>query len=220
MRLMAAAITCTLLAACGRSPAPVLAAHRTIDPSIVPSISALSPTASVSPSSKLMAACTYAFPVRPASVVHYGSAHHDYPATDIFAPLGTDVVAATDGVVDYVSTVDRWDPKVDDPATRGGLSEAIIGRDGVRYYGSHLRDLVARIRPGAAVTAGESIGHVGSTGNARGISPHLHFGISHPTFPDDWQVRRGEVSPFAYLNAWRTGRNVTPVVKGARPSTC
>ena len=37
-----------------------------------------------------------------------------------------------------MSTKDVWDPKVNDGATRGGLSVTIFGDDGVRYYGSHL----------------------------------------------------------------------------------
>jgi murein DD-endopeptidase MepM/ murein hydrolase activator NlpD len=125
-----------------------------------------------------------------------------------------------DGVVDWVSPTDLWDPKVDDPATRGGRAVAIIGQDGVRYYGSHLLDVAPALDVGVRVTAGDPIGHVDSSGNARGVSPHLHFGISHPTTPGDWKVRRGEIGPFGYLNAWKTGRALTPVVPGARAPLC
>lgn len=97
---------------------------------------------------------------------------------------------------------------------------AVIGADGNRYYGSHLLDVVQRIAPGVRVAAGDQIGRVGSSGNARGISAHLHFGISRPTSPDDWRVRRGEVSPYDYLNAWKAGRAVTPDVPGARTPSC
>src|SRR5690349_10332024 len=71
----------------------------------------------------------YAFPVRSSGRISYGPYHHDYPATDIFCPVGSLFVAPTAGVVDYVSRVDNWKPGVDDPATRGGLSVAIIGDD-------------------------------------------------------------------------------------------
>ncbi|MCA1841385.1 MAG: M23 family metallopeptidase [Actinobacteria bacterium] len=158
--------------------------------------------------------------MRPASSTHYVAAHHDYPATDIFAPKGTDVVAATDGIVDWVSYTDTWDSKVDDPATRGGLSVAIVGDDGVRYYGSHMLDIAAGIKVGSRVAVGTLLGHVDSTGDARGISPHLHFGISHPTTPEDWKVRRGEVRPFEYLNDWRAGKMTTPAVTGAGVHRC
>jgi murein DD-endopeptidase MepM/ murein hydrolase activator NlpD len=130
------------------------------------------------------------------------------------------VVSATDGVVEWVSRVDRWEPKADDPATRGGVSVAVIGDDGVRYYGSHLLDVGPGISPGVRVEAGAPLGHVDSTGDAEGIAAHLHFGISHPTTPDDWRVRRGEVSPYRYLNAWKQARAVTPDVPGARQASC
>ena len=82
----------------------------------------------------------YIFPVQHVEV-NYGKFHHDYPATDIFCPEGSEFVAVTDGVVDFVSFKDIWDPKTDDPNNRGGLAVAIIGTDGVRYYGSHLQVL-------------------------------------------------------------------------------
>lgn len=164
--------------------------------------------------------CPYVFPIRPAGVARYGASHHDYPATDIFAPAGTEAVAPTDGVVDYVSRVDLWKGGVDDPATRGGLSFAIVGDDGVRYYGSHLRDISPQIAPGSRVSAGQVMGHVGNSGNARGTPSHLHFGISHPTTPEDWLVRRGEVSPYEYLNTWKAGKAVTPRVSKPSPPRC
>lgn len=178
-------------------------------------------TASPTPATAApVAACRYVFPIRPPSAAGYGRAHHDYPATDMFAATGTDVLSPVDGVIDYLSRTDPWDPKLDDPATRGGLSIAIVGDDGIRYYGSHLRDLEPGLTSGGRVQAGRLLGHVGTSGNARGTGPHLHFGISRPTTPDDWRVRRGEVSPFGYLNAWRSGRAVTPQVAGARRASC
>ncbi len=164
--------------------------------------------------------CQYVFPVRPSHWARYGRYHHDYPATDIFAPAGTDFVSPTDGTVDHVSRADRWDAAVDDPATRGGLSVAIVGEDGVRYYGSHLREIAPDVKRGRRMRVGENLGEVGNSGNARGIAPHLHFGISHPTFSTDWEVRRGEISPFGYLNGWRKGRGMTPDVTGADLPRC
>jgi murein DD-endopeptidase MepM/ murein hydrolase activator NlpD len=153
----------------------------------------------------------YVFPVQPISAVtEYTAYHHDYPATDIFCPTGSRFVAPTAGIVDYVSPVDRWDPATDDPAVRGGLSVAIVGDDGVRYYGSHLSAVAPGITPGVRVAAGQLLGRTGKTGDARYVDPHLHFGISHPTTPDDWQTRRGEVSPYPYLRAWATGKPLKP----------
>jgi murein DD-endopeptidase MepM/ murein hydrolase activator NlpD len=154
----------------------------------------------------------YIFPVQPASLAGFveGVSSHGFPATDIFAPEGTRFVAVTSGVVDFVSYEDRWDPALDDQALRGGISIAIIGIDGVRYYGSHLSAIATGIKAGDQVIAGQLLGYIGHTGNARNTLSHVHFGISHPTFPEDWRTRRGEVDPFLLLVAWRDGHNITP----------
>ena len=153
---------------------------------------------------------TYVFPVRSKGKVNYGKAHHDYPATDIFCSVGSEFLAVTDGVVDYVSREDHWDAEVNDGATRGGLSVAIIGDDEVRYYGSHLSQVADGVAPGVRVTAGQVLGLTGHSGDAAATPPHLHFGISHPTNPDDWATRRGEISPYPYLRAWQKGESMAP----------
>ena len=143
--------------------------------------------------------------------VNYARAHHDYAATDILAKAGCKFVAPINGVVDEVNRVDTWRSPPNLGITRGGLSVSIIGEDGVRYYGSHLRSIPASIQPGVAVTAGRILGAIGATGSARGTSPHLHFGISWPTPPDTWWVRRGEFLPWKYLDAWKNGNDLSPV---------
>ncbi|MBA3944811.1 MAG: peptidoglycan DD-metalloendopeptidase family protein [Herpetosiphonaceae bacterium] len=162
----------------------------------------------------------YLFPVQPARDVSYGTCHHDYPATDIFTPVGSVFVAVTGGVVDFVSYTDTWEPQTDDPVVRGGLSVAMIGDDGIRYYGSHLSQIAAGIQPGVRVAAGQRLGLTGKTGDARFTPAHLHFGISRPTAPDDWRVRRGETSPYRYLIAWRRGINLTPVLTQTGEGAC
>ena len=155
------------------------------------------------------AAPVYVFPVANCEV-NYARAHHDYAATDILAKAGCKFVAPINGVVDEVNRVDTWRSPPNLGITRGGLSVSIIGEDGVRYYGSHLRSIPASIQPGVAVTAGRILGAIGATGSARGTSPHLHFGISWPTPPDTWWVRRGEVLPWKYLDAWKNGNDLSP----------
>ncbi|NJM42555.1 MAG: M23 family metallopeptidase, partial [Anaerolineae bacterium] len=138
----------------------------------------------------------YYFPVQPPKVARYSRVHHTYPATDIFVPLGSTVVAVTSGLVNEVNRIDRWDKRTNLGADRGGLWVTIIGDDGVRYHTSHLSTIEAVIQPGVQVYAGQIIGRSGKTGNAASTPPHVHFGISRPTVAGDWSVRRGQVWPF------------------------
>jgi peptidoglycan LD-endopeptidase LytH len=152
----------------------------------------------------------YVFPVADCAA-NYARAHHDYAATDILTKAGCKFVAPIDGVVDEVNRTDNWSGKTNLGIDRGGLYVSIIGTDGVRYYGSHLRSIPASIQPGISVKAGRVLGAVGATGSARGTAPHLHFGISWPTPADTWWVRRGEVLPWKYLDAWKAGRDLSPI---------
>jgi peptidoglycan LD-endopeptidase LytH len=159
----------------------------------------------------------YRFPVAGCRV-SYGHTHHDYPATDIFAARGCAVVAPVDGRVDEVSVADRWSPSSDRGADRGGRSVSIVGVDGVRYYGSHLEAVAAGIAPGVPVRSGRLLGRVGNSGSARVTAVHLHFGLSWPTRPGVWWIRRGVVYPWPYLDSWRAGGDLSPVraVRAAR----
>jgi peptidoglycan LD-endopeptidase LytH len=151
----------------------------------------------------------YVFPIRRCET-QYGPVHHHYPAADIFARRGCRFVAPVAGTVEAVSRRDRWDPTANHGQLRGGRSVSILGIDGVRYYGSHLQSVAPRVRPGVEVRRGQLLGRVGDSGSARGTGPHVHFGISWPTDPDHWWVRRGVVAPQRYLNAWRAGRHLSP----------
>lgn len=157
-------------------------------------------------------AVRYVFPLK-AKRYQISPSHHDYPASDITCPIGSEFLAVTDGVVDFVSAEDVYRPATDRPEDRGGLSVAIVGEDGVRYYGSHLSAVAEGIAPGVRVAAGQRLGLTGDSGNARGTDPHLHFGISRPSTPDDWQARRGQIWPQRYLRAWARGEQVTPVLE-------
>lgn len=142
----------------------------------------------------------------------YGHVHHDYPATDILAPCGSRVVAATSGVILAVTRVDRWKRSVNAGATRGGLSVSIRGDDGVRYYGSHLEAINTNIRPGVRVRAGQPLGKVGETGDASAC--HLHFGLSPICAgTGDWWIQRGVIWPWRYFDSWREGGDKSPVAE-------
>lgn len=103
---------------------------------------------------------------------------------DIFAPRGTPVLAATDGVVRSTSPNDLGGNVVwlSDPQRRQSLYYAHLDRHAVT--------------PGQVVRAGDTLGFVGNTGNARTTPPHLHFGI----------YRRGEgaVDPWPWVRRERT----------------
>lgn len=168
----------------------------------------------VTATSPVEAGPQYVFPVQPESAASYARGHEGFPATDIYAPVGTDFVAVTAGVVDEVQKRDLWNPAGGntDPNLRNGIYIAYIGDDGVRYFGSHLSMIAPGIRAGARVEAGQLLGAVGKTGKAKPGPSYVHFGVSHPTFPGDWEVRRGEVDTYPYLRAWQRGRDVTPKV--------
>ncbi len=189
------------------TPTIFLPTH-TLVPSDTP-LPSITPTETWTPS-PTRRSFVYVFPVQPPRPADFAEGGHAYPATDIFVPVGTKYVAVTDGVVDFVSYKDLWDPVTNDPAVAGGLCVAIIGDDGIRYYGSHLSAIARGIAPGVRVAAGELLGLSGKTGNAANTPPHVHFGISHPTYPADWAARRGQLDPFPYLTAWRNGENITP----------
>lgn len=155
------------------------------------------------------AAPNYVFPIAGCSY-SYAKSHHDYPATDISTKKGCDFVAPTSGVIDEVNRVDRFTWKTNLGADRGGLYISMIGDDGVRYYGSHLSAIPTEMVSGFKVAAGDVIGKTGSSGDAKGTAPHVHFGISWPTKNGIWWVRRGELYPWKYLDAWKAGKDLNP----------
>jgi Peptidase family M23 len=89
---------------------------------------------------------------------------HTHQGNDIFATMGAPVLAPDEGTLSY-----GVDPL-------GGPSFYLDAPDGTHYYGTHLSAYVGNAR---RVQAGEVIGKVGTGGNAKGTSPHLHFEM-HP----------------------------------------
>ncbi len=102
--------------------------------------------------------------------------------TDIMAPSGTPLVACVAGVVD----------SIDHDQNLGGVVIWLRGDNGHRYYYAHLQSIAPGTRGGMRVLPGMLIGRVGSSGNAAGGAPHLHFQI-HPG-------GGGPVNPFPVLN--------------------
>ncbi len=93
---------------------------------------------------------------------------------DIFAPKGTDVIAPTYGIVLLRGTI---------PV--GGKVVVMIGPKFRLHYFAHLDAIdVSPCRP---VLGGHVLGHVGSTGNAEGKPPHLHYAILS-LLPYPWRM--------------------------------
>jgi murein DD-endopeptidase MepM/ murein hydrolase activator NlpD len=183
-----------------------------------PAPTTTAPTATTAaPTTRAAAPVRYRFPVAGCRA-QYGNSHHDYPAADMFTGRGCAFVAPVAGRVDEVTRADTWSQATDKGADRGGRSVSLVGVDGVRYYGSHLGTIAAGITPGTSVRAGQVLGRIGNSGSARVTAVHLHFGISWPTRPGIWWVRRGMVPPARYLDAWRAGESLSPVraVRAAR----
>jgi murein DD-endopeptidase MepM/ murein hydrolase activator NlpD len=87
---------------------------------------------------------------------------------DLLAPAGTPLVAVADGRITRISNHDQG---------LGGISLRLTDRAGIGYYYAHNQRNLARL--GQRVRRGQVIAQVGSSGNARGGPPHLHFQI-HP----------------------------------------
>ncbi len=93
---------------------------------------------------------------------------------DIFAPEGRPVVAATSGLVLRSGLVGA-----------GGNIIAVLGPRWRIHYYAHLSRL--DVSEGGWVRRGEAIGAVGSTGNAAGKPPHLHYTII-TLVPYPWRI--------------------------------
>jgi murein DD-endopeptidase MepM/ murein hydrolase activator NlpD len=148
-------------------------------------------------------------PVVDSAAAGWGTTHSGYPATDIFVSCGAGIVSPVNGVLLDVRTVDSWEPTVDNPATRGGRSIAVLGDDGVRYYMAHFDVIEPGLEPGTRVSVGQALGTMGDTG--RSSACHLHFALSPPCPGPEWSVRRGVIWPYPYLDAWDRGEQSSPV---------
>jgi murein DD-endopeptidase MepM/ murein hydrolase activator NlpD len=108
---------------------------------------------------------------------------HTHQGNDIFASKGTPCVATTDGYIGNLSPVEKG---------LGGIYLWIYGNDGIRYYYAHLTKIADNITLGTTVKAGQVVGYVGNTGDARTTPYHLHFQID---------ISSGPIDPYPFLRA-------------------
>ena len=85
---------------------------------------------------------------------------------DIFAPKGTPILSATNGYIYKIGENNL-----------GGQTVSVISSGGRVYYYAHLDRYAKGIEVGDRVNTRSVLGYVGTTGNAQGTPPHLHFGI-------------------------------------------
>jgi len=117
-----------------------------------------------------------AMPVEDVSIKQVANTWHaprgsdrQHEGQDIFAPRGTPVLSATEG---YIVNIGE--------NTLGGQTVSVIGAGGRTYYYAHLDSYAPHIAEGDYVTRQTLLGYVGTTGNANGTPPHLHFGVYAP----------------------------------------
>lgn len=117
-----------------------------------------------------------------------------HKGVDIFAKEGTNVNSSTAGLVLF-----RGEIKM------GGNVVFVLGPKWRIHYYAHLKDINTSIF--SWTNQNEKIGTVGTTGNAKGKSPHLHYSIS-TLIPYPWRMdtaRQGwkkmfYLNPMDYLN--------------------
>lgn len=111
-----------------------------------------------------------------------------HEGADIMAARNTPLVAVTDAVVDELSPTESG---------LGGIHLWLRDASGNRYYYAHMQSVEPILREGSRVAAGQVIGGVGNSGDARGGPTHVHFEI-HPG-------GRGAVNPYGRLVAVDAG---------------
>ncbi len=206
------------------TPTPTPTPSRTVTPTPRPtSTTTLRPTPSTAPSSSYPAASypTMPAPATPSPAIlarfpgavfpvvgsytytdTFGAYRADMPnkrheGDDIFASYGTPVVAVQDGVITGLSTTPI-----------GGNNIHLTTSRGDYFYYAHLSRFATGLVQGQRVVAGQTIGYVGNTGDAKTTSPHLHFEIH----PDGGPA----VDPTPYLDAWRAAGHLVTTSQSAQ----
>jgi murein DD-endopeptidase MepM/ murein hydrolase activator NlpD len=156
--------------------------------------------------SQLLAAPSYAggyvFPVGGGpGIVSASHIHHDYPAVDIAAPMGSPLYALANSVV-----LRSWTA----PDPKCGIGFTVQAFDGQVWTYCHMSVLDTNVVAGAKLTAGESVGLVGATGDATG--PHLHLQLQPATA---WPQQEAWFQSFAgKAFTWSDSSPAAPPMRG------
>ena len=108
----------------------------------------------------------------------FGEPRHQGPhqGVDIMADRNTPLVAVADAVVSRLSRVEDG---------LGGIYVWLRRADGVEFYYAHMDSIATGLVEGSRVTAGQVIGAVGNSGDARYGATHCHFEIRPNGTPID-----------------------------------
>lgn len=109
-------------------------------------------------------------------------------ALDILAPRGTPILSADDGRILRMTT-----------STLGGITMYTVDSEGrLVYYYAHMDHYNDAMSPGRSITKGDTLGYVGTTGNAPKDTPHLHFQVMR--WPADGKYWNGDpIDPYEAL---------------------
>jgi len=118
-----------------------------------------------------------------------GGGERVHEAIDIMAPRGTPVIAAAPG------TIEKLFQSQDGGNTIYQRSE---DRRTIYYY-AHLDSYAPDVAEGQKIARGQTLGAVGSTGNASETAPHLHFAILRTAPKADWWDTGTAVDPYPVL---------------------
>lgn len=107
-----------------------------------------------------------------------------HQGNDIIGTIGMPLVSCVDGTISRLTRSETG---------LGGIWIWITDARGNQYYYAHMDTISPELKAGSKVTAGQAVGTMGMTGDARGTVPHLHFEIR----PNGG----GSINPYSELKA-------------------
>jgi murein DD-endopeptidase MepM/ murein hydrolase activator NlpD len=120
----------------------------------------------------------------------FGAGRHQgrHEGNDIMADRNTPIVAVVNGTVQRLTRTETG---------LGGIYVWLRRADGTEYYYAHMNSIATGLEAGQQVSAGQVIGAVGNTGDARYGATHLHFEIRPGGSPTDPYPHLVAVDPTA-----------------------